>query len=206
MERYAQTNGFENTLFLADDGYSGTNFERPSWKKIIEMIEADEVETLIVKDMSRLGREYLQVGQLTELYLPAKGVRFIAINDGVDSLVESSTDFNPIRNWANELHAKDTSKKVRAVKKLQAERGERLGGRPPYGYRKKSSDRKEIVPDEETAPIVQRIFQLCAGGKGPGQIARILTDEQILTPANYAYQKMGKSHNHMDTTRPYRWS
>ena len=119
LEKYAQDNGFENTFFLADDGYSGTNFERPSWKKVIEMIEADEVETLIVKDMSRLGREYLQVGQLTELYLPTKGVHFIAINDGVDSLVESSTDFNPIRNWANELHAKDTSKKVRAVKRCK---------------------------------------------------------------------------------------
>lgn len=170
------------------------------------MIERDEVETLIVKDMSRLGREYLQVGQLTELYLPAKGVRFIAINDGVDSLVESSTDFNPIRNWANELHAKESSKKVRAVKKLQAERGERLGGRPPYGYRKRSNDTKEIVPDEETAPIVQRIFELCASGKGPNQIARILTDEKILNPSNYYYQKYGTSHRHLDTTRPYSWS
>jgi site-specific DNA recombinase len=206
LERYAQTNGFENTIFLADDGYSGTNFDRPSWKKVIEMIERDEVETLIVKDMSRLGREYLQVGQLTELYLPAKGVRFIAINDGVDSLVESSTDFNPIRNWANELHAKESSKKVRAVKKLQAERGERLGGRPPYGYRKRSNDTKEIVPDEDTAPIVQRIFELCASGKGPNQIARILTDEKVLNPSNYYYQKYGTSHRHLDTTRPYSWS
>ncbi len=206
LERYAQTNGFENTVFLADDGYSGTNFDRPSWKKVIEMIERDEVETLIVKDMSRLGREYLQVGQLTELYLPAKGVRFIAINDGVDSLVESSTDFNPIRNWANELHAKESSKKVRAVKKLQAERGERLGGRPPYGYRKRDSDTKEIVPDEETAPVVQRIFELCASGKGPNQIARILTEDKVLTPANYYYQKYGASHRDLDTTRPYNWS
>ncbi len=206
LERYAQTNGFENTIFLADDGYSGTNFDRPSWKKVIEMIERDEVETLIVKDMSRLGREYLQVGQLTELYLPAKGVRFIAINDGVDSLVESSTDFNPIRNWANELHAKESSKKVRAVKKLQAERGERLGGRPPYGYRKRSNDTKEIVPDEDTAPIVQRIFELCASGKGPNQIARILTNEKVLNPSNYYYQKYGTSHRHLDTTRPYSWS
>ncbi|MCX4372621.1 MAG: recombinase family protein [Dysosmobacter sp.] len=206
LEKYAADNGFENAIFLVDDGYSGTNFERPSWKKVIEMIEADEVDTLIVKDMSRLGREYLQVGQLTELYLPTKGVRFIAINDGVDSLVESSTDFNPIRNWANELHAKDTSKKVRAVKKLQAERGERLGGRPPYGYSRKGLGSKEIVPNEETAPVVQRIFDLCASGKGPNQIARILTGEKILTPANYAYQKEGKSHNHVDTTRPYDWS
>ena len=116
LEKYAADNGFENTLFLSDDGYSGTNFERPAWKKIVEMIEDGEVEALIVKDLSRLGREYLQVGQLTELYFPEKGVRFIAVNDGVDSLVESSNDFNPIRNWANELHAKDTSKKVRAIK------------------------------------------------------------------------------------------
>jgi len=106
LQQYAEENGFGNTLFLADDGYSGTNFDRPSWKKIIEMIERGEVETLIVKDLSRLGHEYLQVGQYTEIYFPEKGVRFIAVNDSVDSLVESSNDFNPIRNWANELHAK----------------------------------------------------------------------------------------------------
>lgn len=118
LEEYAQRNGFENTLFLFDDGYSGTNFDRPSWKKVIELIEEEEVASLIVKDMSRLGREYLQVGYYTEIFLPEKGVRFIAVNDGVDSLVESSSDFNPIRNWANELHAKDTSKKVRSIKRL----------------------------------------------------------------------------------------
>ena len=206
LEKYAADNGFENTLFLADDGYSGTNFERPAWKKIVEMIENSEVETLIVKDLSRLGREYLQVGQLTELYFPEKGVRFIAVNDSVDSLVESSNDFNPIRNWANELHAKDTSKKVRAIKKMQAERGERSGSKPPYGYKKKDKDSKEIVPDEATAPVVCRMFELCAAGKGPNQIARILTREQILNPTNQYYQETGKNCNHLDTTRPYSWS
>lgn len=134
LEKYAKEKGFENTIFLADDGYSGTNFERPSWKKIVEMIEAGQVANLIVKDASRLGREYLQVGYYMEIYFPQKNVRFIAVNDGVDSTVESSNDFNPIRNWANELHAKDTSRKVRAVMKMKAEQGERLGGRPPYGY------------------------------------------------------------------------
>ena len=124
LEKYARDNGFDNVLFLADDGYTGTNFERPSWKQIEEMIKRGEVETLIVKDLSRLGREYLQVGYYLELFFPNMGVRFIAVNDGVDSLVEGSNDFSPIRNWANELHAKDSSKKVRAVKKLQAERGE----------------------------------------------------------------------------------
>lgn len=170
------------------------------------MIERGEVATLIVKDLSRLGREYLQVGMLTEFYLPENGVRFIAVNDGVDSLVEGSSDFNPIRNWANELHAKESSKKVRAVKRMQAENGERLGGRPPYGYRKKDKDSKEIVPDEETAPVVRRIFELCASGKGPSQIARILTGETILTPANYYHRKHGKVHVNLDATRPYTWS
>lgn len=117
------------------------------------------------------------------------GVRFIAINDGVDSLVEGSNDFSPIRNWANELHAKDSSKKVRAVKKLQAERGERLGGRPPYGYKKVDEDSKEILPDDEAAAVVQRIFSLCASGKGPNQIARILREDKVLTPSNYYFQK-----------------
>lgn len=206
LAKYAKDNGFENTLFLADDGYSGTNFERPSWKKIIEMIEKDEVASLIVKDLSRAGREYLQVGYYTEIYFPQKGVRFIAINDGVDSLVEGSSDFNPIRNWANELHAKETSKKVRAVKRMQAERGERLGGAPPYGYKKKSPDSKELVPDEVTAPIVKHIFELCASGKGPNQIARQLKEEHVLTPSNYQNQQTGTMYRNADTLHPYNWA
>ena len=206
LEKYAKDNGFQNTIFLADDGYSGTNFDRPSWKKIEEMIERGEVETLIVKDLSRLGREYLQVGYYTELYLPKMGVRFIAVNDGVDSLIESSNDFSPIRNWANELHAKDSSKKVRAVKKLQAERGERISGRPPYGYKKVDKDSKEIIPDEDTAIIVKRIFAMCIAGKGPNQIARILSNEKIYNPTNYYYHAHGKGHRLLDTTHPYYWT
>lgn len=170
------------------------------------LIENDQVQTLIVKDLSRLGREYLEVGRLTELVFPSCGVRFIAINDGVDSLYESSNDFTPMRNWFNELHAKDSSKKVRAVKRMQAERGEILGGRPPYGYRRDGSVRKGIVPDDEAADVVKRIFSLCAAGKGPNQIARILTDSQVLNPTNYYYRKTGAAHKSLDTTMPYRWT
>lgn len=206
LEKYAADNGFGSTLFLADDGYSGTSFQRPSFQKLLGMIEGGEVETLIVKDLSRLGREYLQVGYYTEIYLPQKGVRFIAVNDGVDSLYAETNDFTPMRNYFNELYAKDSSKKVRVVKRAQAERGEIIGGRPPYGYRKDEAVRKGIVPDEETAGIVKRIFSLCAGGKGPSQIARILTQELVLTPSNYYYQKTGCSHRGLDTTRPYNWS
>ena len=170
------------------------------------MIEAGEVSTLIVKDASRLGREYLQVGYYMEIYFPQKNVRFIAVNDGVDSAVESSNDFNPIRNWANELHAKDTSRKVRAVKKLQAERGEWLGGRPPYGYRKSETTENHLEPDPEAAEVVQKIFTLCAAGKGPSQITRILTEQNILTPANYYFQKAGKTHKGCDALHLCTWS
>lgn len=205
LEKYARENGFLNTRFMADDGYSGTSFQRPSFQELLGMIENGEVETLIVKDLSRLGREYLQVGYYTEIYFPQKGVRFIAVNDGVDSLYSETNDFTPMTNYFNELYAKDSSKKVRVVKKAQAERGEILGGKPPYGYKKDESVRKGIVPDEKTADVVKRIFSLCAGGKGPKQIARILAKEQVLTPSNYYYQKTGCSHNGLDTTRPYGW-
>ena len=206
LEKYAQENGFCNTKFLYDDGFSGTNFNRPSWNEVMALIENEQVETLIVKDLSRLGREYLEVGRLTELVFPSCGVRFIAINDGVDSLYESSNDFTPMRNWFNELHAKDSSKKVRAVKRMQAERGEILGGRPPYGYRRDETVRKGIVPDEEAGEVVRRIFGLCAAGKGPNQIARVLTQEQLLNPTNYYYRKTGASHKSLDTAMPYRWT
>ena len=206
LEKYAQENGFCNTKFLYDDGFSGTNFNRPSWNEVMALVENEQVETLIVKDLSRLGREYLEVGRLTELVFPSCGVRFIAINDGVDSLYESSNDFTPMRNWFNELHAKDSSKKVRAVKRMQAERGEILGGRPPYGYRRDETVRKGIVPDEEAGEVVRRIFGLCAAGKGPNQIARVLTQEQLLNPTNYYYRKTGASHKSLDTAMPYRWT
>lgn len=206
LEKYAQENGFCNTKFLYDDGFSGTNFNRPSWNEVMALIENEQVQTLIVKDLSRLGREYLEVGRLTELVFPSCGVRFIAINDGVDSLYESSNDFTPMRNWFNELHAKDSSKKVRAVKRMQAARGEILGGRPPYGYRRDETVRKGIVPDEEAGEVVRRIFGLCAAGKGPNQIARVLTQEQVLNPTNYYYRKTGASHKSLDTTMPYRWT
>ncbi|MBA1334858.1 MAG: hypothetical protein HPY66_0479 [Firmicutes bacterium] len=206
LEKYAVENGFTNVKFLYDDGYSGTNFNRPAWNEVMKLIENGEVETLIVKDLSRLGREYLQVGYYTEIYFPQRGVRFIAVNDGVDSLYSETNDFTPMRNYFNELYAKDSSKKVRIVKRAQAERGELLGGRPPYGYKRDENVRKGIVPDEEAAGVVKRIFGLCAEGKGPNQIARLLTKEQVLTPTNYYYRKTGASHASLDTTRPYSWS
>ena len=157
------------------------------------------------EDLSRLGREYLEVGKLTELVFPSYGVRFIAINDNVDSFY-GENDFVPFKNLFNEFYAKDTSRKIRAVKKAQAQRGERLATRPRYGYRKADGDPKKIVRDPQAADIVQKIFLLCASGKGPSQIARLLKREQILNPSNYYFKKYGVALTGLDTTRPFEWS
>ena len=171
----------------------------------MRLIESGMVRTLIVKDLSRLGREYLEVGKLTELVFPSYGVRFIAINDNVDSFY-GENDFVPFKNLFNEFYAKDTSRKIRAVKKAQAQRGERLATRPRYGYRKADGDPKKIVRDPQAADIVQKIFLLCASGKGPSQIARLLKREQILNPSNYYFKKYGVALTGLDTTRPFEWS
>ena len=173
----------------------------------MELIESDQVATLIVKDMSRLGREYLQVGQYTELVFPNYGVRFIAVNDGVDSLVESSNDFTPFRNIINELYAKDTSQKGRSSVKIKAETGARIASRPNYGYMKDPDDpKRHLVPDPETAPVVKRIFDLCASGLGPTRIANQLRQEEIPSPAYHYYAKYGVQLSTLDISKPYAWS
>ena len=169
------------------------------------LIESGQVETLIVKDMSRLGRDYLQTGQLMEIVFPNYKVRFIAINDAVDTLY-GDNDFAPFRNLFNDFYAKDCSKKIKAVKKAQAERGERVATKPPYGYVKSTDNPKLIVPDFESAEVIRYIFNLCSEGRGPKQIARKLKDDQIITPTNYYYQRTGVALTNLDTTRPYNWN
>lgn len=205
LQKYAEEKGFENIKFLFDDGYSGTNFNRPAWNEIMALIEKGEVATLIVKDMSRLGRDYLQTGYLLEHTFPNYNVRFIAINDAVDTLY-GDNDFTPCRNLFNVFYAKDCSKKIRAVKKAQAERGERVGTRPPYGYKKDEQNPKKLVVDEDAAEAVKYIFELCSEGRGPSQIARQLTEEQIVNPSNHYFNMTGATLANLDTTRPYRWT
>ena len=144
LETYAKNNGFRNLKFMSDDGYSGTNFDRPAWNEIVKLIESDKIGTIMVKDMSRLGRDYLQTGQLLEIIFPSYDIRFIAVNDNIDSQ-KGLDDFIPFRNIIHDLYAKDTSKKVRNVKKSMAERGERIGGKAPYGYKKDPP--KYIIPE-----------------------------------------------------------
>jgi len=207
LEKYAADHGFENTRFIYDDGYSGTNFNRPGWQEFLDLMDEGKVATLIVKDMSRLGREYLQVGQYTELIFPSNGIRFIAVNDGVDSLYESTNDFTPFRNIMNEWYAKDCSKKGRSVVRLKAETGARIASRPCYGYMKDPADpKRHIVPDPDTAWVVRHIFQLCVEGLGPMQIAKRLKREEIYAPAYHYYQKYGKALTTLNLDVPYNWT
>ena len=205
LEAYAKEQGFANPQFLYDDGYSGTSFDRPGWNEIMRLMEADLVRTLIVKDHSRVGRNRLIVGQLLEEEFARRNIRYIAIMDNIDT-AKGLSDIVPVQDLFNEWYAKNTSQKIRAVLKAQAERGERLGSRAPYGYKKDESNPKKIVPDEEAAKVVRHIFQLCASGKGPNQIARQLKQEKVLTPSHYYYQKTGIPLTNLDLAWPYRWT
>lgn len=156
LGKYANDNQYPNPQFYIDDGWSGTNFERPSFKEMIKDIEAGKVKTVIVKDMSRLGRDYLKVGYFSEIFFPDNDVRLIAINDGVDSF-KGDNDFTPFRNLFNDFYAKDTSKKICAVFKSKGMSGEHLG-EPPYGYMKNPENKKQWIIDEPTAEIVKKFM------------------------------------------------
>ena len=204
LSKYAKENHFSNPLFFVDDGYSGTNFNRPSWSELLEKIENGEVSTLIVKDMSRLGRDYLKVGFYTEVLFVEKGVRFIAINNGIDSANQQDSDFTPFLNIINEWYAKDTSKKIRAVMKVKGNAGEHLTTNAPYGYMKDPDDSKHWIPDREAADVVYEIGLYVMDGFGPSQIARKLRERKILTPAAY-YESKGIPCNVKKQGDPYGW-
>ena len=172
---------------------------------MISDMENGEIGIIVTKDLSRLGRNQLHTGLYIEERFPMFGVRYIAINDNVDADSSESNDLMPFKNLFNEWFIRDTSRKIRAVLKAKAERGERLGTRAPYGYIR-NPDTKKLEVDEEAAAIVRRIFAMCAAGKGPSQIARILKKEQVLTPTMYAYTKYGMNHTCLDTAHPYNWS
>ena len=205
LNKYTKENHFSNPLHFVDDGYSGTNFNRPSWNELIEKIENGEVSTLIVKDMSRLGRDYLKVGFYTEVLFAEKCVRFIAINNGIDSNNQQDSDFTPFLNIINEWYAKDTSKKIRAVMKSKGEAGEHLCTNAPYGYKKDPEDKKRWLVDEEAAEVVKRIFALCIDGYGPSQIARILKEDKVITPTVHFLQT-GRATRNSSPDNPYHWT
>lgn len=186
LKKYADDQNFPNTMYFVDDGYSGTNFNRPDWQRLIGMINEDKIGIIIVKDMSRLGRDYLQVGMYTEMLFPTHDIRFIAINNGVDSINGTENDMTPFINIFNEFYAKDTSRKIKAMFKAKGNSGKPLCTNPPYGYLKDPEDKNHWIVDEEAAEVVKEIFRLCIAGYGPSQIASILEKRQIEIPIYHA--------------------
>lgn len=207
LEKYAEENYFPNVRVFIDDGYSGVSFERPGFQEMYKLIEAGKVGIVITKDLSRLGRNYIEVGNFTEFIFPRYGVRYIAINDNYDSLFSDNNELAPFKNLFNEWYARDTSKKIRSVFKAKAERGERLNDRIPYGYRPDPASGKKysLLVNEETAPVVKLIYNLCAEGNGPNAIAAILKEKEIYKPSMYRYLHdgfLGKT----DINDPYGWN
>lgn len=203
LTKYAKENGFGNTRFYVDDGYTGTNFNRPGFQQMLEDIEMGYVSTIIVKDMSRLGRDYLQVGYYTDTYFPDRNIRFIAVNDCVDSN-DGENELAPLRNVMNEMYARDISRKVRSSHRLRGNAGEPLS-QPPYGYVKSPENKKKWIVDAEAAQVVQDIFRMCLEGKGNETIARILQEHKVLIPMAY-WQSKGLPRGGKKTQpNPYKW-
>ena len=203
VSKYATDNGFYNTKFFVDDGYSGVSFTRPAFMELMELAEAGEIETIIVKDHSRLGRNRLVVGQLLEEDFVRLGVRYIAIMDNIDTK-DGLSDFLPVQDWFNEMHAKNTSKKVRAVFQNKGMSGKPLTTVIPYGYKKNEAEPAQWLIDEEAAEVVRRIFLLCVEGHGPTQIANILFSEGVQTPTEH-WQSRGRKTSALPAT-PHKWS
>ncbi len=189
LAKYAKEHGFTNAAFYIDDGFSGTNFNRPDFQRMMSDAEEGKIATIIVKDMSRFGRDYIMVGYYTEIYFPNSDIRFIAINDQVDTVSATDNDFTPFKNIMNEWYAKDTSKKIKAVLKTKGNSGKHLSTLPPFGYKKDPNDKEKWIVDEEAASTVKEIFDLYIGGLKINDIAKRLTEEGKETPQLYAMKR-----------------
>lgn len=189
LSKYASDHGFTQTRFYIDDGYSGANFDRPGFKRLIVDAEAGQIGTVICKDMSRFGRDYLNVGLYTEMRFPELGVRFIAVSDGVDSADDSTSDFTPFRNIINEWYCRDVSKKIKASMKARAAAGQHLTAYAPYGYRKSETNKNQWLIDEEVADVVRDIFSLFIGGMSAAEVANVMNERKLLPPREYKESK-----------------
>lgn len=185
LAKYAKEHGFTNIEFYVDDGFSGTNFNRPDFQRMMADADEGKISTVIVKDMSRFGRDYIMVGYYTEIYFSNLDIRFIAINDNVDSNIQMENDLTPFKNVFNEWYARDTSKKIRAVFKAKGNSGKHLTTNPPFGYKKDPNDKDKWIIDEEAAATVRRIFQMYVDGYRISEIGHKLTEEKVETPMLY---------------------
>ena len=205
--QYAKEHRFPNPTFFVDDGYSGTNYDRPGFQAMLAEIEAGNVAVCCTKDLSRLGRNSSLTGLYINFTFPKYGVRYIAINDHFDTIDPNSTDNDVagIKNWFNEFFAKDTSRKIRAVQKVKGERGVPLTTNVPFGYLKDPDDKTRWIVDEAAAQVVKRIFRLCMEGRGPMQIAKVLQEEKVLNPTAYK-RRAGIKTPSPETSDPYHWN
>ncbi len=207
LEDYAAQKGFSNCVHYTDDGISGGTFERPSWKRLLNDIEAGKVAVVLAKDMSRIGRDYLQTGFYTEVLFRKYGVRFIAIGNGIDSADPTTGEFAPFMNIMNEWYLRDCSRKQCAAYQARGKAGKPTTNHAIYGYKKDPNDKHHWLIDEEAAAVVRRIFRLSMNGSGPQEIAGILRDEKIERPSYYMGKRgQGTQKNNVDTSRPYDWS
>lgn len=206
LEDYARRNNFPNIRHFTDDGVSGTTFDRKGFQAMIAEVEAGKVATIIVKDMSRFGRDYLKVGFYTEVMFKDKGVRFIAVNNGIDSSKQNDNDFTPFLNIMNEWYARDSSRKIQAIFKSRMEKGLRCSGSVPYGYLRDPQDKQHLIVDEEPAAVVRRIFQMIIDGCGVNAIADALTADKIMIPSAYAKCNCPENNHSKGFHDPYRWS
>lgn len=189
LREYAETHGITNYMFFADDGYSGTDFNRPDFQRMQAMVERGEIDTIIVKDLSRFARNYIEAGNYLEVKYPSMGIRFIAIQENVDTIKGTGTEMMPFYNIFNEWHAAQTSKKIHGVWKVKANEGKRIASSVPYGYLRAPDGKNEWIVDEDAAKIVKYIFDLCLQGYGVGKIASKLEKEGILNPTAYFISK-----------------
>ena len=205
LSRYAHDQGFRNIQYFVDDGYSGANFNRPDWQRMIALVEAGQIGIILAKDMSRIGRNYLEVGFYTEVMFPKHNVRFIAVNSGVDSANQQDNDFTPFLNIINEFYVKDTSKKIIATMRQKGESGQYLTTHPPYGYKKDPDNPKRWIVDEEAADVVRQIFAWCMEGYGPSMIAHKLEEARVECPAAH-WERTGRCSSVKTPDNPYQWS
>ena len=206
LEDFARKSGMTNIKHFTDDGYTGRNFNRPGFQAMLAEAEAGKIGTIIVKDMSRFGRNYLEVGFYTEILFPKKQIRFVAINNSVDSDKPQDNDFTPFLNIMNEWYAKDTSNKIKAIFKSRMKDGMRCSGSIPYGYKRKPGDKQTLIVDEPSAEVVRKIFRLVCQGVTTTGITEILTKEKVLIPSAYAAMNQPKNCRHKEIADPYRWN
>lgn len=203
LSQKAKEMGLTNTKYYVDDGYTGTNFNRPGFQQLIDDIEIGLVSAVMVKDLSRLGRDYVSVGNYTDSYFPEHNIRFIAVNDAIDS-DEGESEIAPFKNILNEMYARDISKKIRSSHRLRGSMGEPLS-QPPYGYMKSPENKKKWIIDPEAATVVKSIFKMCLDGKGNETIARELQENKVLIPMAYWRSKGLNRGGKKTQTNPYKW-